>query len=82
MSPAKNVVLFLVPLPRRAIGTVPDDRLAAFSDDMKAPLPDIFPETDRLSLTATVPPAESNLKSPADVLISLSSAIPSLRLSI
>ena len=29
MSPAKNVVLFLVPLPRRAIGTVHIDRLGS-----------------------------------------------------
>ena len=82
LSPAKNVVLFLVPLPRRARGTVPDDKSDASKFVNPDPLPVIVPETDRLSLTETVPPAESNLKSPADVLISLSSAIPSLRLSI
>ena len=51
LSPAKNVVLFLDPLPRRAIGTVPDDRLDAFRVVNPDPLPLIVPETDRLSLT-------------------------------
>ena len=52
LSPAKNVVLLLVPLaPRRARGTVPDDKLLAFNDHNPEPLPVIVPETDRLSLT-------------------------------
>ena len=51
LSPDKNVVLFLVPLPRRARGTVPLLRLFAFNVFSPEPLPDIVPETDRLSLT-------------------------------
>ena len=43
MSPAKNVVLFLVPLPRRARGTVPDDRLDAFRVVNPDPLPVAMP---------------------------------------
>ena len=39
LSPAKNVVLFLVPLPRRSRGTVPDERLDAFRLVTFAPLP-------------------------------------------
>ena len=38
LSPARNVLLFLVPLPRRARGTVPDDRLDAFNADIPEPL--------------------------------------------
>ena len=38
LSPARNVLLFLVPLPRRARGTVPDDRLDAFNAYIPEPL--------------------------------------------
>ena len=47
LSPDKNVVLFLVPLPRRARGTVPDDKLLAFRVVSPDPLPVIVPVTDR-----------------------------------
>ena len=41
LSPAKNVPLFFVPLsPRRAIGTVPDERFVAFKLLKPEPLPE------------------------------------------
>ena len=55
LSPAKNVVLFLVPLPRRARGTVPDVRLDAFRLDTFAPLPYKVSAKTVLHLTELVP---------------------------
>ena len=61
---------------------VPEEILDAFNVVSPDPLPVITPSTDRLSLTKTDPAAESNVKLPEDVVMSLSASIPSLRLSI
>jgi hypothetical protein len=39
-SPRRNLVEFAVPVPRRAVPTVPLDKLLAFSDVREAPLPE------------------------------------------
>ena len=48
----------------------------------RSPATVALPSTCKLSLTSTVPPVESNVKLPEDVVISLSASTPSRRLSI
>ena len=48
----------------------------------KSPATVALPSICKLSLISTVPPVESNVKLPEDVVISLSASIPSLKLSI
>ncbi len=49
-SPRKNVVLFAVPEPRRAVPTVPEDKFDAFNDVNAEPSPE-----KPVALTTPVP---------------------------
>ena len=62
--------------------TIPIASTFLTSSYVKTPATLKLPVTFKLSSTIVVPLAESNVKLPADVVISLSASIPSLKLSI
>ena len=83
VPPAESITKLPVLVSISLFAVIPSLILSNLAPSLPVTCPDMtaVPETVRLSVISTVPPAESNIKLPDDVSISLAAVIPILTLS-